>query len=196
MGNQPQGVENRDMQQDVAEKFRIVFGMDETPETLGEWADNTVQILKDRGTSVGFEEMCTTGSSRHGVYANGEVQHFRCVLDTLLYPFVLDEEDIEVRSRSPVSDEVIEVSVSQGDVSVEPEGAVMSFGIAAGARSAEEHEDPLEYGYRMYCPYINAFVDEEEYEEWASNTPDGVTMSVPLREGFELARILGENLAE
>lgn len=190
-------VANREISPRVAASFQQVFGLDDRPETLGEWAEATASTLDDADVTLGVEEMCLTDESPHEARVGDEVEHFACVLDTLLLPFLRDEPGaVEVRSRSPVSEAVVEATVSAEDISVSPDGAVMSFGVTADPDPPAAATDALyEYGYANFCPYIRAFADEAEYEEWAADTPDAATMALPLTEGFELARRLARRLS-
>lgn len=182
---------DREIPPDVADTFQTALGLDEPPKTIGEWVAATTQLLDDVGITVGLEDMCTTDTSRHEARFDNEVRHFHCVLDTLLVPFVLDEPTtVDIRSRSPVSDTIIELSVTREDVSVDPESAVMSFGVAADVGPPDDLEASPALAYERFCPYINAFIDEGEYDEWAAATLDAVTMSLPLTEGFALAQTL------
>lgn len=131
--------------------------------------------------------MCTSDESRHEARTDGESRHFQCVLDTLLLPFVVDGE-VKARSRSPVSEAVVEIEASQQDVRVDPDDAVMSLGVAVDAAPPQDVSDALpEYGYGALCPYVNAFPDRAEYDRWAESADDAVTMALPLTEGFALA---------
>lgn len=182
---------DREIPPDVADTFRVALGLDEPPKTIGEWAAATTRLFGDVGITVGLEDMCTTDTSKHEARFNNEVRHFHCVLDTLLVPFVLDEPTtVDIRSRSPVSGAIIELSVTREDISVDPESAVMSFGVAADVGPPDDLEASPALAYERFCPYINAFIDETEYGEWAAATPEAVTMGLPLTDGFVIAQTL------
>lgn len=190
-------IDDRELPRDVAEQFRVALGLAAAPATLDDWVDATASRLQDAGVSVGFEELCLTESSRHEARVGDEVRYFACVLDALLLPFVLDEPArVDVRSRSPVSDAVVEATVTRGGVSVDPEGAVASLGVAADVDPAAERGDPLAYGRAAFCPYVNAFPDADEYEAWDEATPAAVTTSLPLSDGFAIAGALAARLTE
>lgn len=182
-------VDDRELPAPLAEQFGVALGVAEPPTTLGEWTDETTRLMDDVGISVGLEEMCTSETSRHEVHLGDEVRHLHCVLDTLLVPFFLDEPTtVDVRSRSPVSGTVIEIQVSRDDIAVHPTGAVMSFGVAADVGPPEDLEVEPALAHERFCPYVNAFADEAEYEEWDAATPDAVTMPLSLVDGHALAR--------
>lgn len=186
---------NRELRTDVAARFRDALGSDEPPATLDELADAMARRLADEDVTLGVETLCRTESSRHEARIGDRTEHFACVLDTLLLPFVLDDPGpIDVRSRSPASGTVVEIAVSREGVTVDPEDAVVSIGIDADAVSDGEYEDVAEYGYEMVCPYINAFPDREEYEEWASETTSATTMPLSPGEGHVFARRFAEQL--
>jgi hypothetical protein len=169
------------------------MGLNEPPATLGEWADAMSQLLKEADIAVGVEEMCTADSTRHEVRIGSDVQYFSCVLDTLLVPFVIDEpEIIDIRSQSPVSGDIIEIQASQDSIEVIPDDAVMSFGVAADVEALSDGGNGPVLAYDRFCPYVNAFSSEMEYEQWATETADAVTMGLPLKEGFTLAQTLAQ----
>lgn len=190
-------IENRELPPDVAEAFRIALDADEPPDTIGDWLDDASRHLEDAGAdpSFGDEELCLADSTRHEARIGEAVEHFQCVLDPLLLPFVLeDATDIEVRSESPVSDAVVTIDVTRDDLSVDPGDAVVSFGVAADVDPPGDDQDALAYGYAAFCPYINAFADREEYEEWADETPAAATMALSVADAHALAGRLGRRL--
>lgn len=188
-------IDDREMPGHVAEQFELALGLDSRPETLGDWVDVTAERLRSAGISFGVEEMCLTERSAHRARIGEETHYFACALDTLLLPFVIeDAAAVEVRTESPVSETVIDVTVTEDEIEVEPDGAVMSFGIAGDTPPPEERDGVLAFGTANFCPYINAFVDEVEYERWVDETPEAVTMALPLADGFALAGALSARL--
>lgn len=190
-------IDDRELPPAVAENFRIALGLDDPPTSLGDWVDAAARHFVDAGVSLDVEVLCLTESSRHEARVGDETYHFACVLDGLVLPFVLDgADDVFVASRSPESDAEVAFDVTENGVSSDPEGAVLSFGVASDVPSSEERDDVLAAGYVIACPYINAFPDEAEYEAWAASTPDAETMALSPEEGFAVARRLTEGLAE
>ena len=186
---------DRKMPDHVAEQFEVALGLEHRPETLGDWIDVTAERLEEADISFGVEELCLSDASPHRARIGSETRYFACVLDTLLLPFLFEElRELDIHTESPVSDSIIEVRVSNTDITGEPAGAVISFGIAADTAPPEERDGVLAYGTTQFCPYINAFADESEYERWTDDTPEAVTMSLPLEDGFALAASLHSRL--
>lgn len=194
MESTPSSVADREMPADVAERFEIALGLAETPRTLGDWLEATVTRLSAAGVTLGVDQLCLTDASPHRAEIDGETRYFACVLDTLVLPFVLDEPGpVAVRTRSPVTGDPIDVDVTRQGVAA-PADAVMSFGVAADVPPPDERDGVLAFGTAVFCPYINAFATEREYEAWAAETPEAVTMALPLAEGFALAERLARHL--
>lgn len=189
-------IDDRELPTPIAETLRAAFGFDERPETLGDWAADVARQQVAGEDSVGVDDLCTVDDSRHEVYVGDETRHFRCVLDTLLLPFVAaSERAVEVTSRSPVSDDPVEIRVTDERIDVRPPEAVMSFGAAAGIEPRDAEGISRADAYAHLCPYVNAFRSRAEYERWAAETTDAVTIAVPMADGFELARVLEASLA-
>lgn len=192
--NPARSVNDYDVPPELADKIQITFGLNEPPATLGDWVDATCHLLDGADITVGFEDMCTADVSRHEAQIGGEAQHFHCILDTLLLPFVVeDQSTFDVRSRSPISDTIVELTVSGNTVEVTPTEAVMSFGVAADVDIPPNGAIEPALAYTCLCPYINAFPSHAEYEQWASETPEAATMALSLADGFELAQILAQS---
>ena len=169
------------------------LGLTEPAGTLGEWADATTQLLRDEGVNVGVEAMYSVDRDRHEAKIGDGVQCFHCVLDTLLLPFVQDDSEVvNIRSRSPVSGDIIEMHVSRNSIDFASEAAVMSFGVAADGEKPTDDAIKPDLAYERFCPYVNAFISEAEYEQWAQETPEAVTMQLPMDDAYALARNLGE----
>lgn len=192
--NSARSVDDYDIPPELADKIQIAFGLNEPPATLGDWVDATCHLLDDADITVGFEDMCTADASRHEAQIGGEAHHFHCVLDTLLLPFVVeDQSTFDVRSRSPVSEQIVELTVSGDTVEVTPTEAVMSFGVAADVDIPPDGTIEPALAYTRLCPYINAFPSRAEYEQWASETTEAATMALSLADGFDLAQILTQS---
>lgn len=190
------GPGSRELPPAVADEFQTALGLDDPPGTLDEWLTATTRRLEAADVSLGVEDLCLASSSRHRAHAGDEVYHFRCVLDTLLVPFVLEDPgEVTVRTRSPAAGTELRLAVTRDGVAADPAGAVLSLGVETDV-DPPEGEDVLAYGYERFCPYVNAFPDRSAYEAWAADTPEAATMALSVDEGFELARTLGRRLAE
>jgi hypothetical protein len=138
---------------------------------------------------LSLADLCTTEQSPHWATVDGQTQHYQCVTDGFILGTVLDE-DVTVRTESPVSTtEVVVEFDADGVVSV-PDDAQLSFGVPKLAPRPDGPVTP-EQMYGRFCPYSNVFVSREEYEQWATAHPDVVSDVHPLDEGLELqARLL------
>lgn len=160
---------------ELAERLRLIFGLDEAPAGV----EDVLRIFRGVVASVGAESLCCS-ASRHQVLTGGRTVHTNCVMDALMLPFVTGEA-VEVRSRSPLSDEVVTLRATTERVEAEPPSAVVSFGASRVASA------PV---VAAVCPYINAFPTVEEYERRTADTPDAVTIAMLVGEAFELTRAL------
>lgn len=173
---------------DVAEQLQTAFALPRPPTTLGEWVTVTSAVAEEIGLTVSMNTLCTAETSRHQAKIEGETQHFYCVLDALVVPFLLDiDEPISIRSESPVSETIVEIRAGQDTLTVDPADAVMSFGTATDLDAPTTEEFDLSLAHERFCPYANAFPTEAEYDEWAAQT-DAITTAFPIEVGYQLAR--------
>jgi hypothetical protein len=161
---------------ELAARLRQAYGLDTSPGTLGEFVDLRTGLLPN--AAMNATTLCRSSPSRHELVLAGQVLFTHCVLDTLLLPLV-EEKDAHVRSTSPVSGNIIELEITMQGVKAEPEGAVISYGMRRESSGTF---------YETGCPYINAFRSLLEYEIWARQTAEAVTIALPVRDAFEFAR--------
>lgn len=162
-----------------------MFPLTTEPTTLAAFA---AAVPTELGSSV--EELCVSGTSRHEVHINDESYHVHCTLDALLLPFLVETGSFEIRSKSPVSDSVINIDGSLESIAVDPADAVMSFGVARTRdRPQSNGLDPC-CAYQQFCPYVNAFRSEAEYDHWTAETTDVISMPLSFDTAFALAQAL------
>lgn len=159
----------------------------ESVETLGGWVA-AVRYHVD-GTSVTIDELCVTdGETDHLGIVDGEKYHFACFYDAVILA-ALVESAVDMRTKSPNGTVVEAHAVGTDKLTVNPSEAVFSFGIDKDVSQPSEDGPSLEDGYAAICPYVNAFSNQEAYEQWA-NSVQATTVSMPLAGATELAAAL------
>lgn len=186
--------EGTDLPSDLAELFRQAGGLDERPVTLEDGFKAVMQRLNDAGITVTIEDMYQPEPTRHAVHAGDAVEHVPCVMDALIVALLLDDEEVEIRSESPENGETIHFRVTEDEVAVTPESAVVSFGLGL-----DESADPDVGSIRdalndpdapipTTCSVINAFEDSAAYEEWAAHVSKAAVMELEVETMFALSK--------
>ncbi|MFB6140235.1 MAG: organomercurial lyase [Halosimplex sp.] len=177
----------------VGERFARLYGADERPETVGDWAASMREAIeRERGRPPAVEDLCTDEAGDHAFVGDDGVQTYVCVLDPLVYPFLTGETGT-VRSTTPVRGTEVAFEVGADGVAVSHGGAVVSIGVSEDVDAMAD--TPLETVYREVCEYVQTFEDRAEYEAWAESVP-AVTMGVPAETGLGIVRELADVLFE
>lgn len=175
----------------LGDQLRLALGLDDRPETFGDWVDGLVDIARRDGVDLGPDVLCTVDESPHRATFDGRTRHYRCVQDPIILPFLVEEVDaVEIRTEVPTSGEPVELAVTETDIVTDPDGVVMSFGVAESVDGPPEDLPSPLLAYGRFCPYGHAFTTREEYEAWAADV-DALTMATSAEETLELARALG-----
>jgi hypothetical protein len=176
MTNATDAIDDEPLPPELGAKFQTAFGMDEAPDTFGEWIDALAEGATDAGLEVDLEALCVAEDSGHVADVGEERYHFHCVLDTFLLPALLEEDRIEVTSTDPIDGDTVELTVTKEGVSASPADAVVSFGVHRDVEPPQGDAFDPEVAYARVCPYINAFPSQGAYERWDERVEEAVTV--------------------
>lgn len=162
------------------------FGTDSV-DTLGEWG-NEIRRVTD-GDAIDIDQLChADAETNHWGEVDGKRYHFQCFYDAVLLA-ALEERPVDVHTVSPAGSVVEARAVGTDELSVTPEGAVFSLGIALEADQRSGGDPTLHDGYAAICPYVRAFPDRDAYQTWADDVP-AATVATPLAGATGLATAL------
>lgn len=177
---------------DLAETVRMVGDRDEPPATLAECFAVFETALDDQEVALELEDMYQSHQTRHVVAFDGTVEYVPCVVDALIVALAVEAHPVEIRSSPPGRGPTVDFEVADGSVSVTPETAVVSFGVAHEDAEGDVTtvKDALdeESAIPSTCTFINAFPDPSAYEEWAADVTGGAVMELAVPEAVEVAR--------
>jgi hypothetical protein len=158
----------------------------ESVRTLYEWVTEVRE--QTGGGSMSLEALChSNDSTDHWGEIDGERYHFVCFYDAVIMAAIADEP-VDIHTKSPGGAVIEARSLGGADLTVSPESAVFSFGIATDVITAADGPT-VQDGYEAVCPYVKAFPDREAYEEWAERV-DAATVAMPLAGATEIASAL------
>lgn len=175
----------------MGEQLRRTLGLDDRPRTFGDWVESIAVVTDRDGIEPTLDALCTTDASPHRATFDGRTQHYRCVQDAFIVPFLADDVDrVDIETQSPVSGDPIAITVAESGVEVDPDGTVTSFGVDAAVEPPAGGPSSAALAYRHVCPYGHAFAAPAEYERWAADT-DAHTMRVSVADTLAFARAIG-----
>jgi hypothetical protein len=159
----------------------------ESVDTLGEWTTEIRRLTG--GGSIDVEELCYADvETDHWGEIGDERYYFQCFYDAVILA-AFEERAVDIHTVSPGGTVIEARAVGSDELSVTPEGAVFSLGIAENAGEQSGGHPTLEDGYAAICPYVRAFPDRETYEQWADGS-SAVTVALPLAGATDVARAL------
>ena len=159
----------------------------EPVETLEEW----IAAVRRRtgGGPIAVDDLCHAGEeTAHWGELDGTRYHFRCFYDAVLLA-ALAERPVAIRTESPDGTVIEARAAGTADLTVDPETAVLSFGVDDSVEPPSNGEPSHADVYVAVCPYVRAFPDREAYEQWADSVP-AATVAIPLAGATELAAAL------
>lgn len=169
----------------VQRAFGGLLGQDSV-ETLGE----TIGALRQQvdGGTIDVADLCHADEETpHQGQLAGETHHFICFYDAVVLSALVDEP-VDIRTESPDGAVLNGRAVGTAELSVTPEDAVFSFGVAPDAGNSDGELTPADL-YGAVCPYVKPFPDPASYRKWAASI-DVPTVAVPLSGATELAAAL------
>jgi hypothetical protein len=176
----------------LGDQLQLALGLDERPETFGDWVDALAFIADRDNIDVDLNMLCTIDDSPHKATFSGRTQHYQCFQDPIIVPFLAEDVDtVEIETESPVSGEPIELMVTETEIEATPPDVVMSFGVAEDVGAPPEDVPSPILAYSRFCPYGNVFLSPEEYEAWTDEV-NAITMATDVDDTLELARAIGE----
>ncbi|MBX0298159.1 organomercurial lyase [Haloarcula nitratireducens] len=159
----------------------------ESVETLADWAEQIRQQVG--GGAIDVEQLCHTDEDTvHWGVVDGERYSFQCFYDAVILA-ALEAEPVALHTVSPDGVAIEAHVVESEELSVTPDTAVFSLGIASDAGERSGGTPTLQDGYAAICPYVKAFPDREAYEAWAGDVP-AATVAMPLSGATAFARAL------
>lgn len=185
--------ERIELPSDVAEVFRQVGNRDTPPETLQDGFTIIDDVLDDEEIRIEFDDMYQAEPTRHAVHIGDTIEYVPCVMDAMIVALSLETRPIEIQSQPPSGGEPVQFLVTDEDITVTPESAVVSFGITyeeADNTDVGEVKELLneESTIPTTCSLINAFPNPKAYERWAVTVSNGAVMELSVEELIVAAR--------
>lgn len=172
---------------ELGTELAAAMNLESCPATLGDWARALGRFAEREEIEISRDVLCTTTQSPHRAEFNDQIQHYQCVQDAFLVPYLVDAVNtVDVTTESPVDGTRIDITAGTEGIEVDPPGAVMSIGVAADAAGTTE---TVSAAYDKICPYGQAFPDRSAYQTWAESV-DAVTMVTPIEDALPFARTL------
>jgi len=182
------GILEVDLPEDVQDSLEG-FLQGASVQTLGDWVEEV--RAGTGGGAIAVEDLChEEEDTGHWGEIDGERYHFTCFFDAVVLA-ALTAERVEIVSESPEGTEVEATVDENGELTVDPPGTLVSFGVLTTAGSVPEGEPTREDVYASVCPVVKAFPSPGAYEEWSRTVP-AATVAMPLFDATAIAAALVE----
>lgn len=143
------------------------------------------------GRSISVDDLCHAAEETpHRAMVEGETYHFQCFYDGIALAHLVDKP-VKIRTESPTDELVLMQASPDGDISVTPPDAAMSFGVTTVRETLPRESSIQEAIYETICPSVRAFSSRKSYECWAEDI-DVATVGMPLAAGVPVAAALTE----
>lgn len=164
------------------------------PKTFRDGYDVFTELLDKAGVTITIEDMYHSEPTRHVVHAGDTIEYVRCVMDAMIVALLLDTDPVKIHSKPPESDETVRFQVTDEEITVTPEDAVVSFGLGL-KESADPNLESLDESLNdpnapipTICWVTNAFPDSAAYEPWTTNVTDVAVTEPTVHEMFDLSK--------
>jgi hypothetical protein len=181
-------VRDRDLPDAVATRLATFTGRRPDEQTMGAFVDALRESWPTAGHTPTIDDLCTTDSGPSRAHLDGETYHFQCVQDALLVP-LLREPPVTVTATSPLDEATISVEISADEMTVDPSGAVASFGVATNPAGPVESIDE-QTGFDQVCPYTNLCHSRAEYDRYVRQTDEAALVALSVPESVALGHLL------
>lgn len=157
--------------------------------TLGDWVREV--RAGTGGGSIAVEDLChEQADTGHWGEIDGERYHFTCFFDAVVLAAITDER-VEIASESPDGTRVEATVTGDGELTVDPPGTLVSFGILTTEATVPDGDPTREDVYASVCPVVKAFPSPQAYESWRRTVP-AATVAMPLVDATDIAAALVE----
>lgn len=181
---------NRTLPAEVAEQFGIAFGLDKKPDTLADWVAISANHFGaiDSGT---FRNRWVSGGTRVNVSRDDETCQPKGLFTGLLVAVAGSPDPVaHITAEPPDGKHTIEIHITTEGCTIEPNEAVMSFGVAENIVSPPYFDVPPAIAYARFAQYTHAFAGPQEYQAWSRRAEGVTSMSLPMPVAIETAEAM------
>lgn len=176
----------------IQDELQTLFGVSSIT-TLSEYVEEIRTHLE--GDSIAVEDLCHASEpTGHRAKVGGDTYHFMCFYDAVVLA-ALRETAVDITTRSPEGGLIEATATGSDSLTVTPDTAVTSFGVASEAAHSDGYPPTVEDLYRAVCPNVKAFPDPAAYQDWAADH-EASTVAIALDDAIGIASALLKGTAE